>query len=199
METTHGTLIMWMVACKQCALSKLIHSLLLFSVIRLSCHCRTLFFLIITPAIQEQRCFARFLLLEDRIECLLLGWGGWYRQLPLSSFFFAIAVGDSHSEELYCSPLLINMRKLMYGKMGLDDSLTLSHLENQTQICQGSMLWICWWNISHTEHITTLVKMLYTFQVILSSNPHWSASKSSIIRLQPHHKDNMEQMIWHVS
>lgn len=54
--------------------------------------------------------------------------------------FFAVTVGDSHSEELYCSPLLINMRKLMYEKMGLDDSLTLSHLENQTQICQGSML-----------------------------------------------------------
>lgn len=170
-----------------------------FSVIRLSCYFRTLFFLIMTTKNQEQCCIARFLLLEDGRESLLLGWEGRYRQLPLSSFFFAVIVGDSHSEELYCFPLLINMRKLMYGKMGLDDSLTLSHLENQTQICQGSMLWICWWNISHTEHITTLVKRLYTFQVILSSNLHWSASKSSIIRLQPHHKDNMEQMIWHMS
>lgn len=121
-----------------------------------------------------------------------------YSFFPL--FPFAVTVGDTRSEELYSSPLLINMRNLMHGKMGLDDSLTLSHLENQTQICQRRMLWICWWNISHTEHITTLVKRLSIclLQVILSSSPHWIASKSSIIRLWPHHKDNMEQMIWHV-
>lgn len=115
-------------------------------------------------------------------------------------FLFAVTVRDACSEEVYGSPLLINMRNLMHGKMGLDDSLTLSHLENQTQICQRRMLWICWWNISHTEHITTLVKRLYIclLQVILSSSLHWIASKSSIIRLWPHHKDNMEQMIWHV-
>lgn len=115
-------------------------------------------------------------------------------------FLFAVTVGDTRSEELYGSPLLINMRNLMHGKMGLDDSLSLSHLETQTRICQRRMLWICWWNISHTEHITTLVKRLYIclLQVILSSSPCWIASKTSIIRLWPHHKDNMEQMIWHV-
>lgn len=139
-------------------------------------------------------------LAEELSEKLLFGWEE--RQLQLSPLFthFTVTVGDTHPGELYGSPLLINMRKLMHGKMGLDVSLTLSHPKSQTRICQRRMLWICWWNISHTEYITTLVKRLCIclLQVILSSSSHWIASKSSIIRFWPYHKDNMEEMIWHV-
>lgn len=173
-----------------------------FSVIRIFCHFKRhgkIPFLLILMRTWELHCQV---LAEELSENLLFGWEDWWRQIRLSSFFFffTVTVEDTHSRELYGSPLLINMRNLMHGKMGLDDSLTLSHLETQTQICQRRMLWICWWNKTHTEHITTLVKRLCIclLQVILSSNPHWIASKSSIISFWPHHKDNMEQMIWHV-